>query len=103
MSTVNRPTSGLGLSGAIELRATSPAGGSASQPECRSADATAPSGAEGTSLPDQAGQRPHLGDELQAMIGRQLTAMYHEIVNEPVPDRFVRLLRELAKKDASDR
>jgi Anti-sigma factor NepR len=59
------------------------------------------SAAEGTGAPDPAGQQPRLGHELQAMIGRQLSAIYHEILSEPVPDRFVRLLEELASKDAS--
>jgi hypothetical protein len=34
------------------------------------------------------------------MIGQQLRAAYHEILNEPVPDRFVRLLEELGAKEA---
>ena len=50
---------------------------------------------------DPAGQRPQLDADLLGMIGRQLRAAYHEILNEPVPDRFVRLLDELATKEAS--
>jgi len=44
---------------------------------------------------------PHLGTdvplepELQAFIGRQLQATYDEVLNEPVPDRFLDLLRQL--------
>jgi hypothetical protein len=34
------------------------------------------------------------------VIGEQLRAVYHEIVSEPVPDRFVRLLKELATREA---
>jgi hypothetical protein len=49
---------------------------------------------------DRERQHPHLGADLQAVIGRQLRAVYHEILNEPVPDRFVRLLEELATKTA---
>jgi hypothetical protein len=45
---------------------------------------------------------PHLGTDVQALIGQQLRAVYHEVLNEPVPDRFVRLLDELATK-AADR
>jgi hypothetical protein len=45
--------------------------------------------------------QPHLGPDLQALIGQQLRAVYHEVLNEPVPDRFVRLLEELATKNAS--
>ena len=36
--------------------------------------------------------------DLQAQIGRQLRAVYDEVVNEGVPDRFVRLLEELERK-----
>ena len=39
-----------------------------------------------------------MAGELQGYIGRQLRAVYDEIVNEPVPDRFVQLLEELEKK-----
>jgi hypothetical protein len=42
--------------------------------------------------------QPHLGPDLQALIGQQLRAVYHEVLNEPVPDRFVRLLEALAAK-----
>jgi len=38
--------------------------------------------------------------DLQAHIGRQLRAVYDEVVNEPVPDKFVRLLEELERKQA---
>ncbi len=33
--------------------------------------------------------------ELQDHIGRQLRAVYNEILEEPVPDRFLRLLADL--------
>ncbi len=36
-----------------------------------------------------------LEPELQAFIGRQLQATYDEVLNEPVPDRFLELLRQL--------
>lgn len=36
--------------------------------------------------------------ELQDHIGRQLRAVYNEIVEEPVPDRFLKLLAELESK-----
>lgn len=36
-----------------------------------------------------------LETDLQSHIGRQLRAVYDEIVNEPVPDRFLKLLEEL--------
>jgi hypothetical protein len=47
-----------------------------------------------------ADRQPQLGPDLQALIGQQLRAVYHEVLSEPVPDRFVRLLEELAAKQA---
>lgn len=38
--------------------------------------------------------------DLQAHIGRQLRAVYDEVVNEGVPERFLRLLEELERKKA---
>jgi len=42
-----------------------------------------------------------LGPDLQAVIGQRLRVLHHKILNEPIPDRFVRLLDELAKKEGS--
>ncbi len=44
------------------------------------------------------GARPGIDAEVQAHIGRQLRTVYDSVANEPVPDRFLRLLRELDKK-----
>lgn len=41
--------------------------------------------------------RPQLSGSLQGHIGRQLRAAYSELVQEPIPDRFSKLLDELAK------
>ena len=41
-----------------------------------------------------------LEPELQDHIGRQLRAVYEEVLNEPVPDRFLQLLAELERKQA---
>jgi hypothetical protein len=38
--------------------------------------------------------------DLQVQIGRQLRAVYDEVVEEGVPDRFLRLLEELERKKA---
>jgi hypothetical protein len=50
---------------------------------------------------------PHPGAglevDLQGHIGRQLRAVYEEVVREPVPDRFLKLLEELDRKKKSDR
>jgi hypothetical protein len=40
--------------------------------------------------------------DLQAHIGRQLRAVYDEVVNEAVPERFLRLLEELERKNKSE-
>ncbi|HEY0291334.1 MAG TPA: NepR family anti-sigma factor [Hansschlegelia sp.] len=37
--------------------------------------------------------------DVQAHIGRQLRAGYVDILNQPVPDRFLELLAELDKKE----
>ncbi len=36
-----------------------------------------------------------LEPELQDHIGRQLRAVYNELLQEPIPDRFLRLLADL--------
>jgi Anti-sigma factor NepR len=52
---------------------------------------------------ERAGPHSRLDADLQAVIGQQLRAVYHEILNEPVPDRFVQLLEQLATKAADRR
>ena len=42
-----------------------------------------------------------LEPDLQAHIGRQLRAVYEEVVSEAVPDRFLKLLEELERKEAN--
>jgi hypothetical protein len=66
--------------------------------------AIAPVSADGPkrAVREAVGQHPRLDSDLQAVIGQQLRAVYHEVLNEPVPDRFVRLLEQLATK-AADR
>lgn len=41
-----------------------------------------------------------LGRDIQARIGEQLRTMYNGLVQQPVPDRFVELLKRLDSKDA---
>jgi hypothetical protein len=57
--------------------------------------------------PSLAPPPPPLGDaalepELQAFIGRQLQAFHDEVVNQPVPDRFIQLLRDLEQGKAGE-
>jgi hypothetical protein len=40
-----------------------------------------------------------LGREVQARLGQQLRAMYDDVVNQGVPDRFAELLNRIDGKD----
>ena len=44
-----------------------------------------------------------LGREVQARLGQQLRAIYDDVVNQGVPDRFADLLKQLDNKDNKDR
>jgi hypothetical protein len=44
-----------------------------------------------------------LGREIQAKIGEQLRAMYDEVVDQGVPDRFAELLKRLEDQGGGDR
>ena len=45
---------------------------------------------------DHSGQKsPRIAPEVQARIGARLRAMYDDVVEEGVPDRFASLLRQL--------
>lgn len=44
-----------------------------------------------------------LGREIQTKIGDQLRAMYDEVVEQGVPDRFADLLKRLDEKGGGDR
>jgi len=48
------------------------------------------------------GSGARLEADLQTHIGRQLRAVYDEVASEPVPDRFVRLLEELERKQSGE-
>lgn len=52
---------------------------------------------------DEASLGPALGDEVRTKIGRQLRAMYDDVVRQGVPDRFVDLLNRLDKRIDTDR
>jgi hypothetical protein len=45
------------------------------------------------------GKNPRLGRDIQAKIGQQLRAMYDDVLNQGVPDRFSELLNRLDRKD----
>ena len=42
-----------------------------------------------------------LEPDLQAHIGRQLRQVYDDVVKEDIPDRFMKLLEELERKQGS--
>ncbi|MGE0751573.1 MAG: NepR family anti-sigma factor [Variibacter sp.] len=44
-----------------------------------------------------------LGREIQSKIGEQLRALYDDVLDQGVPDRFVDLLRRLEDKDDGER
>lgn len=46
--------------------------------------------------------RGRLGREVQNKIGQQLRAMYDDVVNDGVPDRFVDMLRKLDEQKNDD-
>ena len=47
--------------------------------------------------------RGRLGRDVQSKIGQQLRAMYDDVVNAGVPDRFSELLRQLDEQKAKDK
>ena len=49
--------------------------------------------------PDQASQEGALGRSLQAQLGRQLRTIFADVAEEPVPERFRKLLDELEARE----
>lgn len=49
------------------------------------------------------GMRPELDRTIQARIGDQLRAMYTELLEQPVPDRFADLIGRLEQGDGGGR
>ena len=47
--------------------------------------------------------RGRLGRDVQNKIGQQLRAMYDDVVNDGVPDRFVEMLRKLDEQKNDDK
>ncbi len=43
-----------------------------------------------------------LGRDIQAKIGQQLRALYDDVLNQGVPDRFADLLNRLDKPDSKE-
>jgi Anti-sigma factor NepR len=49
----------------------------------------------GTGQDPSEGTGPHMDSRIQHEIGKHLRAHYIDIVNEPVPDKFMELLKKL--------
>lgn len=58
--------------------------------------------ADGGSQPAAAGREPapDAAAAIQEHIGRQLRAMFEDVVAQPVPEKLRRLLEELARKQS---
>lgn len=54
----------------------------------------------GTPKSRNAGRGAKLEPELQEYIGRELQTIYADVLSQPVPERFLELLRELDTKKA---
>jgi Anti-sigma factor NepR len=52
-------------------------------------------------LQEVEGNSGRLETSAQALIGQQLKAVYGEIVREPIPDRLLKLIEELERKEDS--
>lgn len=48
----------------------------------------------------QDGPEPTLPPEAQSAIGRQLRQVYGQMLSEPLPDKFAKLLEELSKSES---
>ena len=57
-------------------------------------------GAGETDLDESAGTRPVSAD-MQQFIGRQLRAVFDDVAKQPIPDRFLELMKQLDGKTAA--
>ena len=55
--------------------------------------------AEAKSPGQPIGQASELDSAAQALIGHHLRTLYGEIVREPVPDQFLKLLQDLERRE----
>lgn len=55
-----------------------------------------------SSLTDRVGSEPTLDRAIQERIGDSLRAMYDDLMQQPVPDRFADLLSRLEQRDKSE-
>ncbi len=57
---------------------------------------------KGNKRPGNSSERPKLDSESQAQIGRMLKAMYDEVAQEQIPDKFLDLLKQLEAKETTN-
>lgn len=65
-------------------------------PKSQRATPPAPQKADKADAPDKAPA------QISEHIGRELRSMFEDVVSEPVPERFRKLLEELEKKEPND-
>ncbi len=51
------------------------------------------------SSPEKTPPPPAVGQDIQDHLGRKLKATYEDLVSQPVPDKFIQLLDELARRE----
>jgi Anti-sigma factor NepR len=50
----------------------------------------------------QGNREPQLGHDIRTKIGQQLRIIYHDVVNEGIPERFAELLNRLDERESRD-
>lgn len=58
--------------------------------------------AYGTRVREEERRKAKLEPEVQQALGRELRALYHEVLSEPVPDKFRQLLDQLEDQEKSE-
>lgn len=48
------------------------------------------------------GETAVLDERVRAQLGRRLSAYYSELVNQPIPDKFIELLNQLDKREKDE-
>ena len=74
-------------------RPLSPDAESSASPEAGRSDPGAEGGSDGGRLGAM---------DVQAYIGRQLRAVYDDVVKQPIPDRFLALMKQLEEQGPKD-
>lgn len=59
-------------------------------------------GKDGRIEADGDGEQPDLKDEVTEALGRKLRAHYQGLVEQPLPDKFAKLLAELGKSKTEE-